>query len=88
LPQCWPPAFARIVGNDIADVSREASTMMNGTDPRLVLDLAKQRSAELRAEAERYRLARWARKHAVRDGPTAKRRALPSPAWVLSWRRG
>jgi hypothetical protein len=61
--------------------------MMNGTDPRLALDLAKQRGAELRAEAERYRLARRARAHTVRGGPAAERHPLPS-ARVLSWRRG
>jgi hypothetical protein len=34
--------------------------MINGNDPQLVLDLVNLRGAELRAEAERYRLARRA----------------------------
>ena len=65
--------------------------MMNGTDPRLALDLAKQRGAELRAEAARYRLAhrvRRARAHAVRGRPAAVQAGGKSPAAVLSWRRG
>jgi hypothetical protein len=62
--------------------------MMRGTDPQLALDLAKLRGAELRADAERYRLARRARAHGVRGAPTAQRHAPQPPARVLSWRRG
>jgi hypothetical protein len=62
--------------------------MMNGADPKLALDLAKQRGAELRAEAERYRLARRARAHGVRGRPAVDRARAKSPAGVLSWRRG
>jgi hypothetical protein len=71
--------------------------MMNGTDPQLALDLAKQRGAELRAAAERHRLARRAqaraheaRAHAARarPDPLCEQRAPQPPARVLSWRRG
>lgn len=62
--------------------------MMTGTDPQLALDLAKQRGAELRAEAERYRLARRARARTVRGRPAVDRTGAKSPAGVLSWRRG
>ena len=43
--------------------------MMIGTDPRLALDLANQRSVELRAEAERYRRARRSRGYRSRGRP-------------------
>jgi hypothetical protein len=42
--------------------------MTNGFHPELTLDLARWRGAELRAEAQRYRLARQARACAARVG--------------------
>jgi hypothetical protein len=58
--------------------------MMNGTDPQVMLNLAKMRGAELRAEAERFRLARLARAHAWRarrrpEEAGEQQRARPRP---------
>jgi hypothetical protein len=58
--------------------------MIMGADPRLVLELDRRRGKEMRAAAERHRLARLARRRADRDDPaeTGESRRQTGWAWL------